>query len=71
MREGREQQLAEKSLAEGAGQVALNLGAGWFDELVVLDPGGAGGHAGHAAEAVVHVLPEAGVEGGFARRRLS
>ena len=39
----------------GAVVVALDLGAGRLDELVVLHAGRAGGHAGHAAEAGVEV----------------
>ena len=66
--EGGEEELAEERVGGGAGDVALDLGAGVFDELVVLDAGGAGGHAGHAAEAVVHVEAEVLVERGFALR---
>ncbi len=62
VREGGEEELAEEAIRGGARDIALHLGARVFDQLVVLHPGGAGGHAGHAAQAVVHVQAEALVE---------
>ena len=61
--EGCEEDAAEERVGGGAGDVSLDLRAGVFDELVVLDAGGAGRHAGHAAEAVVHVAAEGLIEG--------
>ena len=70
MRKNGEKQFAEEGVNQGAGDVAFDLGAGVFDELVVLDSRGAGGDAGHAAETVVDVLAEVLAEGSFARRGL-
>ena len=57
-------QLAKAEPAQEAGDeraavVLLNLRAGGFDELAVLDAGGAGGLAGAAVEAEVNVADEA------------
>src|SRR5665213_1749026 len=57
-----EEHLAEEGIADGARDVALDLAARVFDQLVVLDAAGARRHAGHAAEAVVHVDAEVLVE---------
>ena len=66
MRKDGEKQFAEEGVHQGAGDVAFDLGAGVFDELVVLDSRGAGGHARHTAETVVDVLAEVEAEGSFA-----
>ena len=63
MREGGEEQAAEERVGGGARDVALDLCACIFDQLVVLHAGWARSHAGHAPEAVVHVATEVEVEG--------
>ena len=63
-----EEESAEETVGGGAGDVAFNLGAGVLDELIVLDAGGTGGHAGHAAKTIVHMGKEVLIESGFALR---
>ena len=62
VREGGEEKLAEEAIRGGARDIAFHLGARVFDQLVVLHSRGAGGHAGHAAQAIVHMQAEALVE---------
>lgn len=53
-------EVAREARQERAPVVAPDAGAGVFDELAVLDAGGAGGFAGAAVEAFVDVVDEAG-----------
>ncbi len=68
MREGCEEEFAEELVVSGARDVAFDLGARVFDELVVLHAGRTRRHAGHAAQTVVHVQAKAFVERRFALR---
>src|ERR1035438_8799021 len=55
-------QSAKDRLAPTARKIALDLRARWLDEFVVLHAGGARRHAGHATQAVIHVLSKAIIE---------
>ena len=57
-----EERAADEPVAEGAARLGLDRLARRLDQLVVLDARGAGGHAGHAAEAQVEVLDDGRVE---------
>src|SRR5262249_50988961 len=58
--EGGKDQPTEKSIAERALEPVLDLRPRLLDEDVVLHPGGAGGHAGHAPQALVEVAGHRG-----------
>src|SRR4051794_8408010 len=60
MGEQREDRRAVGPLAPAARLAALELRARALDQLVVLHPGRAGGHAGHAAQAAVEVRDHLG-----------
>ena len=62
MGEGGKNHFAEDVFAHAARQVALNLRAHRLNDLVVFDTRWAGSDASHAAEAAIHVLPEAIIE---------
>jgi hypothetical protein len=51
-----ENEFAEELFGGGARHVSFDLRARSFDQLVVLDSGGADRHTGHAAEAGVEVM---------------
>ncbi len=55
-------QFAEETFAQAARHVALNLRPHRLNQLVVLNARRAGRHAGHAAQALIHVQPEAVIE---------
>src|SRR6266508_1974180 len=63
VREEPEDQRPEGAVATRARVAALDLVAGGLDQLVVLDPRRAGGHARHAAEAPVEVADHLVVHG--------
>jgi len=62
VRKEREEQCTVKFFEWGARMEALDLCAGGFEEFAVVDAGGAGGHACHAAEARVEVLDPGGCD---------
>ena len=65
-REGFEEEAAMQFLRRGALVVALDLRASGFDQFPVVDAGGAGGHAGDAAETGIEMADPAFVHLRFA-----
>lgn len=60
MRKEREDHCAVKFFGWGARMEPFDLCASSFEEFAVVDPGGAGGHASHAAKAGVEMLDPSG-----------